>query len=246
MSGCKEGDIEIRICYEFDSPDGDDIEDWDEVEDWKTEDYWEHNIPEERYFLVVEKNQNIMRVNPFSNKKIGLYTKVLNSVLIHHSMNDRYLNMYENCMLEHISLYTNVDGKCAEYSHEFHENGVTCSIHRSINEKLNKGTRYMRKFNYNGEPQSMIYYKNMDTIKYFKYKDGVPFELVKNPKIDRRKVFDYDEILFHFGKENARDDFQYHLCSYFPNTDNSSSVGMSDDDDSSSSWGSAESPAFSL
>ena len=110
MSGSKEGDIEIRICQGFESPDGDGIDDWDEVEDWKTEDYWDHNIPKERFFLIVEKNQNIMRVNPFTNKKIGLYTKILNSVLIYHSGGDNYLQMYENCILEHISLYTNVDG----------------------------------------------------------------------------------------------------------------------------------------
>ncbi len=249
-----EGDIEIMICERFDSPDGDDIEDWDEVEDWKTEDYWAYNIPKEKFYIIVnERTKYCIELG----ERIGLRRDYLNSVLTYYSINDKSYEMYDtNGIYEYYSFRTKFGRKLANYSHKYYKNGQTESITWYNHAKFfdQKPIKYSLCYHTNGVPKKKIYYsEGGEMTKYIKYKDGVGHELEKNPKADRNINMDYDEQLFHFGDKRNNypfmDDDYLMENNYFPNTESSTSDGMSDDD--SSSWGSScsgspEQPPFSF
>lgn len=244
-----EGDIEIMICERFDSPDGDDIEDWDEVEDWKTEDYWAYNIPKEKYYIIVEERTKYCIE---LGKRIGLHRNYLNSVLTYYSINHKIYEMYDtNGVYQYRNFTTKMDGKTTEYVHKYYENDQTEYIgwYNDSSFLNKKQIKYSLCYDTNGVQKNKIYYSEGGVmIKYIKYENGVARELEKNPTADRNIYRDYEESIFHFREEDNKypfmDDDYFMENNYFPNTESSTSNGMSDDD--SSSWGSSESPAFSF
>ncbi len=244
-------DIEIHISGHFDI----DGEDWQEG--WTGDDYRAHGFEENKYFSIAGETVMDGITYQTVGGRIGLTTCYRNNLLIFHSTenNKSFEFNNESGIYEYMSVTAKVNGKHAKYSHHFHYNGNTKWIRWFDEGDLiwEKEIKYSNYYENDGIQTKKIYFNDDGAmIKYLKYRDGIPYEIVKNPNMDKSIYMDYEEQIFHFGK-NRSDDFIFNHYiyetntdeTYFPNTDNSSSVGMSDDDDSSST-GSSEPFSFTI
>lgn len=240
-------DIEIHISGHFEI----DGEYWHEG--WTDIDYRAHGFEEEKYFNIAgETVMDGIRYQTFG-ARIGLTTRYKYDILAFHLTENNKSVVFNNesGIYEYMSVHAKVNGKSIKYSHSFHENGNTDSFHWSERGDLitEKGIKYSSYYDENGLPSKKIYFNEDGAmIKYLKYRDGIPYEIMKNPNMDKSIYMDYEEQIFHFGKNisNCFDEDYIHdfNANYgdFPNMESSARDGMSVDD--SSSTGSSD--PFSL